>query len=173
MQPAGCSSTSTGVEQSAESRPAHSSPSSRCFASETAAESRRDKAFDAANLVFGPFDLTGTPSRFLWGERELVLSDPMMAWFVANYVPGMTDAERRQPDVSPLYADLRDMPPALFTCGTLDPLLDDTLFMEARWRSAANDTTLTLWPEAVHGFVAFDTEAAQRSRAEQYAFLHG
>lgn len=131
------------------------------------------EAFAAANLVFGPFDLTGTPSRFLWGDRELVLSDPEMEWFVANYVPGTTDRERRDPDISPLYADLRELPPALFTCGTLDPLLDDTLFMEARWRSAGNETELTLWPEAVHGFVAFDTEAARRSKAEQYAFLRG
>jgi acetyl esterase len=131
------------------------------------------EAFHAANLAFGPFDLTGTPSRFLWGGRELVLSDPMMEWFVANYIPGTTEVERRRPDVSPLYADLRDMPAALFTCGTLDPLLDDSLFMEARWRAVGNETTLTLWPEAVHGFVAFDTEAARRSRAEQYAFLRG
>ena len=131
------------------------------------------EAFRAANLVFGPFDLTGTPSRFLWGDRELVLSDPMMEWFVANYVPGLTDAERRQPDISPLYADLHDLPPALFTCGTLDPLLDDTLFMEARWRAAGNETSLTLWPEAVHGFVAFEIETARRSHAEQYAFLRG
>ena len=82
----------------------------------------------------------------------------------------LTEEERRRPDVSPLYADLRDLPRALFTCGTLDPLLDDSLFMEARWRSAGNETKLTLWPEAVHGFVAFDTEVARRSRAEQYAF---
>jgi acetyl esterase/lipase len=129
------------------------------------------EAFDAANLAFGPFDLTGTPSRFLWGDRELVLSDPMMEWFVANYVPGLTAEERRRPDVSPLYADLRDLPRALFTCGTLDPLLDDTLFMESRWRTAGNDTTLTLWPEAVHGFLAFDIEVARRSRAAQYDFL--
>jgi acetyl esterase len=131
------------------------------------------EAFDVANLAFGPFDLTGTPSRFLWGGRELVLSDPMMEWFVANYVPGLTEEERRRPDVSPLYADLRDLPRALFTCGTLDPLLDDTLFMESRWRTAGNDTTLTLWPEAVHGFVAFDIEVARRSRAAQYDFLRG
>jgi len=131
------------------------------------------EAFHAANLVFGPFDLTGTPSRFLWGARELVLSDTMMEWFVANYVPGLTDAERRTSDISPLYADLRDLPAALFTCGTSDPLLDDTLFMEARWRTAGNETALSLWTEAVHGFVAFDIEAARRSRAEQYAFLRG
>jgi acetyl esterase len=28
------------------------------------------------------------------------------------------------------------MPIALFSCGTLDPLLDDTLFMAARWQAA-------------------------------------
>ncbi|HST17486.1 MAG TPA: alpha/beta hydrolase [Gaiellaceae bacterium] len=130
-------------------------------------------AFAAANLSFGPFDLTGTPSRFLWGGRELVLSDTTMSWFVENYVPSLSDAERRDPDVSPLYADLRDLPPALFTCGTLDPLLDDTLFMEARWRAAGNEATLSIVPDAVHGFVAFDIEAARRSRAQQYAFVGG
>ena len=128
--------------------------------------------FAAANLVFGPFDLTGTPSRHLWGDRELVLSSP--EWTVRRLLPARHARPRRlAPDVSPLYADLRDLPPALFTCGTLDPLLDDTLFMEARWRTAGNETTLSLYPEAVHAFVAFEIEAARRSRAEQYAFIRG
>jgi acetyl esterase len=131
------------------------------------------EAFATANLVFGPFDLTGTPSRHLWGDRELVLSSPEMDWFADCYLPGMPDRERLAPDVSPLYGDLRNLPPALLTCGTLDPLLDDTLFMEARWRTAGNETTLSLYPEAVHAFVAFEIEAARRSRAEQYAFIRG
>ncbi len=131
------------------------------------------EAFAGVNLVFGPFDLTGTPSRHLWGDRELILSSPEMDWFADCYLPGMPDHERRAPDVSPLFADLTGLPPALFTCGTLDPLLDDTLFMEARWRTAGNETTLSLYPEAAHGFVAFEIEAARRSRAEQYAFLRG
>ncbi len=130
-------------------------------------------AFAGANLVFGPFDLTGTPSRHLWGDRELVLSDPEMDWFADCYLPGMIDRDRRKPDVSPLFAALHDLPPALFTCGTLDPLLDDTLFMEARWRTAGNATKLSVYEEAVHGFVAFDLEVARRSRAEQYAFIAG
>jgi acetyl esterase len=129
------------------------------------------RAFATANLVFGAYDLTGTPSRRLWGERELILSSPLMDWFADCFLPGMPDGERRGPDVSPLFADLRDLPPALFSCGTLDPLLDDSLFMESRWRAAGNEARLSLWPEGVHAFTAFPIEIGRRSRAEQYAFL--
>jgi acetyl esterase/lipase len=83
-----------------------------------------------------------------------------MAWFADMFVPGTTDDERRSPEVSPLYADLRDMPPALFTVGTLDPLLDDSLFMAARWQAAANKSTLRVYPESVHGFIRFPTGIA-------------
>jgi acetyl esterase len=131
------------------------------------------RTFAAANLVFGSYDLTGTPGRLLWGERELILSGPLMNWFADCYLPGMTADDRRSPDVSPLYADLRDLPTALFSCGTMDPLLDDSLFMEARWRVAGNEAQLSLWPEGVHAFTAFPLEIARRSRAEQHAFLAG
>ncbi|MBA3842504.1 MAG: alpha/beta hydrolase [Actinobacteria bacterium] len=129
--------------------------------------------FDAANLVFGPFDLTGTPSRRLWGERDLILSGPMMDWFADCFLPGMPLAERQSAEVSPLFADLHGLPPALFTCGTLDPLLDDSLFMEARWRQAGNDAELAVYAEGIHGFTAFPLELARRARAAQIAFLRG
>ncbi len=131
------------------------------------------RGFAAANLVFGAYDLTGTPSRRLWGDRNLILSSAIMDWFADCFLPGMSHHERREPTVSPLYADLRGLPPALFSCGTLDPLLDDSLFMEARWRAAGNDTTLSLWEDGVHAYTAFPLEIARRSRAEQAAFIHG
>jgi acetyl esterase/lipase len=131
------------------------------------------RTFAAANLVFGAYDLTGTPSRRLWGARELVLSSPVMDWFVDCFLPGMSEDERRAASVSPLYAELHDLPPALFSCGTADPLLDDSLFMEARWRAAGNEATLSLWDEGIHAYTAFPIEIGRRSRAEQFAFLKG
>jgi acetyl esterase len=128
-------------------------------------------AFAAANLIYGCFDMSMTPSQRNWGERNLILSTPTIEWFGAMFLPGMSAEARRDPDVSPLYADLRDMPPALFTVGTLDPLLDDTLFMEARWRTAGAHTELRVWPEAIHGFNAFPLKTTTAARAEQYAFL--
>ncbi len=131
------------------------------------------RTFAAANLVFGVYDLTGTPSHRLWGDRELLLSSPVMDWFADCFLSGMADEDRRAPTVSPLYAELHDLPPALFSCGTADPLLDDSLFMEARWRQAGNESTLSLWPEGIHAYTAFPIEIGRRSRAEQVAFLRG
>jgi acetyl esterase/lipase len=131
------------------------------------------RAFAAANLAFGPYDLSGTPSRRLWGDRELLLSSAVMDWFADGFLPGLTREDRRAPSISPLYAELHDLPPALFSCGTWDPLLDDSLFMAARWRQAGNDAALSLWAEGVHAYTAFPIEIGRRSRAEQIAFLRG
>jgi len=125
----------------------------------------------AANLVFGAYDLNGTPSTLLWGDRNLVLSLPIVRWFTANFLPGRTFEQRRDPDISPLYARLHHMPRALFTVGTLDPLLDDTLFMSERWTSAGNQAELAVYPEAVHGFTAFPIGLARAASARQARFL--
>ena len=126
--------------------------------------------FAAANMVFGVFDLSGTPSVRRWGDRELVLSAKTMQWFSDHFVPS---DKRREPDVSPLYAGLAGMPPALFTIGTLDPLLDDSLFMHARWLAAGNDSELAVYPGGVHGFTSFDYPLARQANARINAFLTG
>ena len=101
-------------------------------------------AFSAAMFAYGCFDISMTPSQRLWGEWNLVLSGPIIAWFADQFLPDRDHDERRDPGISPLYADVAGMPPAIFTCGTQDPLLDDTLFMEARWRQAGHATELRI-----------------------------
>jgi acetyl esterase len=59
----------------------------------------------------------------------------------------------RDPDVSPFYADRTGMPIARFSCGTLDPLLDDTLVMAARWQAAGSPAQLAIYPGAPHEFL--------------------
>ena len=104
----------------------------------------------ATNLAYGVYDVSMTPSARLWGERRLVLNSPDLAFLARQYAPV---EHHRDPCVSPLYHDLTGMPPALFSCGTLDPLLDDTLFMAARWRAAGNESQLALYPGAPHEFL--------------------
>jgi acetyl esterase len=128
-------------------------------------------AFVAAVLQYGGFDLSLTPSQRLWGERNLVLSGPIISWFSDQFVPSLEREQRRDPDISPLYAELSQMPPAIFTVGTEDPLLDDTLFMEARWRAAGNATELRVWPEAPHGFISLPMSVADAALDAEHEFL--
>jgi len=93
----------------------------------------------------------------------------VVSWFAELYLNDPTEVE--QPYVSPLLADLSSMPPALFTVGTADPLLDDSLFMHARWIAAGNRGELAIYPGGCHAFDAFPTALAVRARARMHAFL--
>jgi acetyl esterase len=127
--------------------------------------------FLGANLVFGLYDFGLTPSVRRWGERNLVLSTPVIEWFTDCFLGDMPPEQRRGPDISPLHADLSDLPPAFFTVGELDPLLDDSLFMAARWHAAGNHAEIVICPESVHGFIAFPNDIGVRSLAQQVGFL--
>jgi len=124
--------------------------------------------FAGANLVFGCYDLALTPSMRNWGERNLILNTPMVEWFSEQFVDSSLLAD---PDVSPLRADLAKLPPALFSVGTLDPLLDDSLFMHGRWLAAGNRAELALYPGCIHGFTMFPIPAGLEARERQFAFL--
>ena len=124
--------------------------------------------FSGANLVYGVYDMSGSPSLRLWGDRNLVLSTPTMNWFFDHY---LQNEDRMDPDVSPLYAPLHELAPALFTVGTLDPLLDDTLFMHSRWFASGNPSTLNVYPGATHGFERQPTQLAEKVRSRMRTFI--
>ncbi len=100
-----------------------------------------------------------------------MLSEPITRWFGDNFLHGRDSEQRRDPAISPLFAELSGMPPAIFTVGSLDPLLDDTLFMEARWRAAGHTTELHVWPEAPHGFLSLPMTVTDVALAAEYAFV--
>lgn len=56
----------------------------------------------------------------------------------------------KQPLVSPLYADLRNLPPLLIHVGSDEVLLDDALGLAARARTAGVDVTIREWPAMIH-----------------------
>lgn len=125
--------------------------------------------FAAANLLYGAYDLRCTPSVRRWGARNLVLSEPIIEWFLDCFVPDR--GQRANPDVSPLFADLRGLPPALMTVGTLDPLLDDSLFLWSRWIAAGNAGQLAVWPGGIHAFDAFPIALGRAASARCRAFV--
>lgn len=125
--------------------------------------------FRAANLAYGNFDSSMTPSQRLAPAKGVLVGKAAIEKFCGAYLPKHVDP--RDPDVSALYAKLENLPPAIFTVGTSDPLIDDTLFMYARWIAAGNDAELALYPGAVHAFNAFPMPQAAQANARIDAFL--
>lgn len=135
-------------------------------------DKHRRTPFHAANLVFGVFDLGLTPSARAFGNERLVLRTLDIQKFGEAFLPGLDAEQKRAPHLSPLYADLRGLCPALFTVGTRDALMDDTLFMHRRWIAAGNKAELAIYPGACHGFIAFPCPQTFQSLQQQAAFLN-
>jgi acetyl esterase len=106
--------------------------------------------FVGAALQFGTFDMSGkTPAgRLLDGE-----------FFIEAYVGHVAD--RTDPDISPIYGDLRGLPPAKLVVGGLDILLEDNLVMAARLSAAGCEVDVRVYPESPHGFTLHPTAMAR------------
>lgn len=68
-------------------------------------------AFRAAHLLFGPYDLSMTPSQRLFGSKRLLSNTDTLRGSYELFTPEMGAEQRRDPEVSPLFADLVGLPP--------------------------------------------------------------
>jgi acetyl esterase len=127
--------------------------------------------FAAANLCVGNYDFSMTPSQRA-STTNLFLSPEHLAEMRAAAFPGLDLDALRDPVMSTLYADLRGLPPALFSVGTTDSVLDDSLFMAARWQTAGNEAELAVYPDAPHLFMTYPTRMAAAAHERIAAFLH-
>jgi acetyl esterase len=109
------------------------------------------------NLVFGVYDWGGSPSqRGMRPHEGFDVLSPEGTQFVADcFLPGMTDSERRVPEISPAFADLRGLPPCFVSVGTCDHLLDDSLLFASRAAAAGVEVDLCVLPEMPHAFQLF------------------
>lgn len=124
-------------------------------------------------LQYGCFNLGRSPSQRQATDSTLILSKNNMAQNFTLVFSGWSTDKLTQPQYSPLYADLKGLPPAFFIVGTSDPLLDDTNFMESRWRSAGNKTFLGVYPECPHGFNIFPTKLAKAVNERMFNWVNG
>jgi acetyl esterase/lipase len=81
-----------------------------------------------------------------------------MNHFVSTFL-STTTLDNKHPSISPYYEDLSTfrgkLPSALFTCGTDDPLLDDTINMGTKWAISGAESIVKVYPGAAHGFIGF------------------
>jgi acetyl esterase/lipase len=63
--------------------------------------------------------------------------------------------ERRTPLASPLYADLRGLPPLLILVGSAEILLDESTRLADRAKAAGAEVTLEVWEDMIHIWPVF------------------
>ena len=87
------------------------------------------------------------------------------------YLPAGMD--RKDPRVSPLYADLRNFPPMLIQVGSDETLLDDATRLAARAGAADVTVTLEIWPHMIHAWPLWNAhlEDGRRALASAGAFI--
>lgn len=131
---------------------------------------RAQKYFYGANLPVGNYDFSMTPSQRASTPAHFLCPEHLAEMRAAVF-PGKRLEELRDPAISSLYADLRDLPPALFSVGAHDAVLDDSLFMAARWQMAGNDAQLEVYPEGPHLFITYPTRMAAEARKRMADFM--
>ena len=126
----------------------------------------------AAGLVYGVYsDDHESPSHAAFGGGEYLLSTATMRWFWDHYVP--EPARRRDPLVSPLYADLRGLPPLYVSAAEFDPLRDDSERLARRLIEVGVDLDWRLWRGVTHACFMMSPAlpAADRQIADAAGFL--
>ncbi len=88
----------------------------------------------------------------------------------AYLTPGM---DRKDPRVSPLYADLRSFPPTLIQVGSAETLLDDATRFAAVAGAADVPVTLEIWPHMIHAWHLWNAhlEPGRRALVSAGAFI--
>lgn len=124
----------------------------------------RGLARPAAGVLLSPWvDLEGTGESMNGG----IADDPMVRkdLVAAMAPPYLNGASPRTPLASPLYADLRRLPPLLVQVGRREVLLDDSLrFVHAAERAGV-DVTLEVWPGMIHVWQIFASELEEGREA--------
>ena len=117
-------------------------------------------------------DLTLSGSTLATKEAvDPIIHKAYLAELADAYLP--PDIDRRDPRVSPLFADLGGIPPTLIQVGACETLLEDSTRF-ARAAGAANiAVTLQIWPDMIHAFPMWNAhlEPGRRALAEAGEFI--
>ncbi len=98
-------------------------------------------------------DLTTSGESFKTKDKEepMLIAEAMPYW-AANY---MGDADLRNPYASPLFGDLRGLPPIYIQVGTAELLLDDSLRFAQKAKAEGVDVSIDVYEGFFHVFQAF------------------
>ena len=96
-------------------------------------------------------------------EADPIHQRPMILALARNYLGG--EGDLCDPLVSPLYADLKGLPPLLIQVGDRETVLDDSVMFADNARAAGVDVELEIWDGMIHVFQMFGAELPEAHQA--------
>jgi phosphinothricin tripeptide acetyl hydrolase len=102
----------------------------------------------SAGVCISPWvDLTLSGASYT-ANAEAIATRDRLAGYVNLYLNDKTDV--RHPLVSPVFADLKGLPPLLIQVGAAEPFYDDSISLDAKAKASGVESTLEIWPEMIH-----------------------
>jgi acetyl esterase/lipase len=96
-----------------------------------------------------------------------IIRKPYLEELAGAYVPATID--RKDPLISPLFADLSGFPPLLIQVGSAETLLADATRLAAFAGAADVEVTLQIWPQMIHAWPVWNARLSDGRRALEQA----
>jgi epsilon-lactone hydrolase len=118
-----------------------------------------------AGVLMSPWtDLAANGASYVSrAEADPIHQRPMILALAKNYLG--EQGNPCDPLASPLYADLRGLPPLLIQVGNRETVLDDSTMFADKARAAGVDVDLEVWDGMIHVFQMFGAELAEAHQA--------
>ena len=123
----------------------------------------RISGYQGLNLVSGMYNLT-----YRHVQPGADISAETLRWFLDQFC---SEDRRHDPDVSPIKADTRGLPPALLTTGSLDPFIEESAAMYARLLASGVAAKIAIWPGGMHAFASMPGVLFDGTQRHQAGFL--
>lgn len=115
-----------------------------------------------AALISGWFDLDSRSTSMQFNRHYDFVTRIGVRAMAKRFAPA---SAHDHPLVSPVHAEMNGLPPLLIQVGAAETLLDDSLRVAERARSAGVDVQLEVWPDMIHAWHIFAPMLEEGRRA--------
>ncbi|MBP0492288.1 alpha/beta hydrolase [Roseomonas sp. SG15] len=130
----------------------------------------RDAGLPAPKVVASIYPVGGvdlnTPSYQQFANAK-PLNKPMIEWFVRNYTRSPQDLQDPRMDLIG-KADLSRLPPVILVNAEIDPLADDGVRLERKFRAAGTPVIQRTYPGVTHEFFGADPVLTKAKEAQSF-----
>ena len=134
---------------------------------------KKNEKLPSALVLLSPWtDMTASsPTYESEAENDPIVSRTYVQNARAAYI-GTDNADFRNPDYSPLFADLEGFPPTLIQVGKNEVLRRDSEALAAKLKKSGVRVKLQIFKAGWHVFQQFPTMLARQAMTEVHIFLH-